>query len=124
MMTSEELLNAWNELRNAALGRGLNSKRVSPKLAKEVEREWTRYRDATLSPTLLAEFRWLPIYREVLKKVKAEGFAKDITAPKTTVEELGDSLNAVSNFAKWSAITLGVLGASYVTYQLVKGSRG
>ena len=124
-MTPDELSKAWNELRNAALGRGV-SPNVSPALAARVAREWEGWRKAHLTPGFKVAaptftYRWTKRYRSLLRAVHKEGAAKKIDLPfKTPMEELGDSF---TNFGRNIAITAGVVGGVYVIIALSRGTR-
>lgn len=125
-MTSQELSDAWNELRNAALGRG-TSPRVSPALARVVAREYEKWRrELHASPWKGDDpppwvWEQVATYRKVFAKVKAEGKAPKKELPQTPLERVGRGLETLArNFA----IGLGVFGGAYIIFALVRGTRG
>lgn len=77
-MTLSELSAAWNELRNAALGRG-TAALVSPALADEISDAYESFRawlaeqgpSADLAASVTAS-EWVELYRELAADVRAE----------------------------------------------------
>lgn len=92
-MTGLELSEAWNDLRNAALGRGVKPV-ASAALAARVGNEYERFRSwfdtehEELAPTVLPGTQaadWVERLRALTKEVKAEGIA--VREPSATFGE-------------------------------------
>lgn len=117
-MNIDELSSAWNEMRNAALGRGLKAN-VSAELAKVVAGEYERWRAARaeMGPVddVLSAFttrQWVTRYRNLVSKVQKEGIKLANVLPPTTLER------ALQGIDKWNrnfAIGLGVGAGIVVT---------
>lgn len=98
-MTLNELSEAWNELRNRTLGRGLSplvSAGLATRIANHYER-WRKYLE-TAGPLddLAASVQasdWLARYRELADAAKAEGVSlPNELAPQIT-EQLGPAVS-------------------------------
>lgn len=95
-MTIEQLSTAWNNLRNAALGRGVTPI-VSPELAIEVGTQYEAWRAyladksaaawIPLSPTSFVEDEWVQRYRALVAKVQAENVTVPDVLPPTLAEK-------------------------------------
>jgi hypothetical protein len=91
-----DLSEAWNNLRNAALGRG-TTPHVSPGLADTVGMQYERWRAyyAASGPlddvfTSYSASEWLAIYRKLVADVRAEG-VKVEALPRAPWEKITDS---------------------------------
>lgn len=118
-MTLAELSTAWNDLRNAALGRG-TAPLVSAPLALAVGRAWEGWRayydglgvSAAEVPTLSSP-EWIDRYRELAERVTAErGTAHFRAAPgiaePTFIEQAGTLVRALG-LAAAAGIALGTI---------------
>ncbi len=98
-MTIDELSEAWNELRNAALGRGTKPV-VSAELAQRVGADYDAWRDALQNnqwPTddafaSVTASRWVDRYRELLELVEGEGVKPARALPKNFIERFADGV--------------------------------
>jgi len=111
-MTLQELSDAWNELRNATLGRGVTPN-VSAPLATRVANTYERWRSWLANATPLTDIAadltaagWLDEYRQLVAAAKAEGVI--VTALPTTFGE------NVSSAAAYTGKTLAVVAAAAV----------
>lgn len=128
-MTLAELSTAWNDLRNAAFGRG-TVPRVSRALAETVGRYYEEFRawlaDAgpleELAPSVTAA-QWVGRYRALWKMLQAEGKAPalGLTLPPSWNEQIAADAEAAATAAAsaaragWGLLELGfaalVIGA-------------
>ena len=129
-MTEDELADAWNALRNSALGRGTEPN-VSPELAERVSVMYERWRKAHMEPGKPFAgptwyWRWIGRYRELLAAVEAEGAAPavDQQLPESDMEDLGTAVAVVADqvgaMAKNIAIGLGVLGVVAIGFVVLR----
>lgn len=120
-MNTAELSEAWNSLRNAALGK-TTTPNVKPALARLVAREYEAWRRQLFASPWKGDpmppWIWdqVATYRRVLAKVKAAGIRPKKTLAPTTLEELGEWSR---NFSRNLAIGLGIFGAGYVAFALI-----
>lgn len=128
-MTLDDLSKAWNELRNAALGQGLQPK-VSKGLATHVGEEYVAWRDAYQNdqwPTddmaaSLTAGRWVDRYRELLQAVEAEGVRPGYTLPKNPIEQLEGALGTAAALA---GLVLAIgLSVPFLAWAMRKGKAG
>lgn len=98
-MKITDLADAWNALRNAALGRGV-APLASPALAAKVGAEYDAFRayyestgpGTDFAPTLAAS-DWIERYRALYTALKSEGHAPTADVlPPTVLEELKKTL--------------------------------
>ncbi len=118
-MTLDELSAAWNDLRNAALGRGL-APNVPPALAANVDRQYKAWRKALIHMPAAADMLasaytrdWVSKYRRLLARVQKAGAGPQNVLPTTPFELSTDALTV---FSRNVAIGLGVAGAAMVLY--------
>lgn len=116
MTTLVEVNDAWNELHNAAFGRGV-SPLVAPALASEVERAYNAWREyyqglqssfGLMDPLLpsVELFEEIASYRRTLELVRKAGHAPAHVLPRTPLETLGD---VAETAAEW---TLGIVAVA------------
>jgi hypothetical protein len=126
-VTLNELSNAWNDLRNAALGRGTTPQVPAP-LAAKVGREWTAFRRWLAEQGVLEDIfasavsqAWVQRYRVLLAQVRAAGapVETDLALEQTPLELLKDAGAAALSFAEKLAWGLGALGALGLVFVVV-----
>ena len=128
-MTLGELTEAWNELRNSALGRGVKPN-VSPSLARRVGREHAAFRnwvrDATPVDDIITSAssrKWVQRYRKLLAQVQREGVEPSFSLPMTAMEaasHLGDTLE---RSIAWGVFGTGVGIALFILAKMGGGSK-
>ena len=118
-MSLDELSAAWNDLRNAALGRGV-APNVPPALAASVDRQYKAWRKALIHMPAAADMMasaytrdWVAKYRRLLARVQKAGAGPQNVLPTTPFEASTDFLTV---FSRNVAIGLGVAGAAVVLY--------
>jgi len=126
-VTLDELNECWNELRNAALGRGVTPN-VPPKLAKELGVEYERWKVALADANPLADAfasvsgrKWVESYRRFLKRVRKKGVEPKKTLAETPLEAVSTTVDKLSRNI---AIGAGVAGVVLVTLILYRGIGG
>lgn len=115
-MSIDELSTAWNNLRNAALGRGVTPN-VSAALANDVGTAYEQWRaylaDKTasawlpISPTSAVEDVWVQRYRLLVARVQAENVTVPDVLPPTFTEKAKDAAKDIGkNVGKDLAIAV------------------
>lgn len=127
-MTVNELSEAWNQLRNAALGRGTKPN-VSPDLAGRVAREYERWRawraDADPTDDLMASLTaraWVDRYRKILAAVQREGKGpkpENVLAV-TPVEAAMAAADRLEKSIAWGMVGTGVAIALFILARVSK----
>ncbi len=128
-MTLQELADAWNLLRNGALGRGTRPL-VSPELADEVARSYAEFRRwlqqqgplSELVPEVTAT-PWIALQRELAAKVRAQGqYAPDIVRSpiERATESVTETVTETAKAARLPVLVLG-LGALGLTWAVLRG---
>lgn len=109
-MNLQELSDAWNNLRNDALGRGTQPL-VSAALAQKVGNTYERFKvwlgNAGVIDDVLADalaHGWVDQYRDLAKSVQAEGKLKTAPLPTTFGEIVATTAQGVANLG--SAVIL------------------
>lgn len=109
-MTLTDLSDAWNVLRNAALGRGTKPI-ASPALADKIGNAYERWRKwlETASPVQdivpsATAWSWLQEYRALVAEAMAEGIKVDALP--------GQPLEAVASFASTTITTVAIAVAA------------
>lgn len=111
-MTLTEFSAAWNELRNAALGRGVQPLVPEP-LATDVGtayegfRVWVMDQPGELPVLPLSAGPWVDKHRELAARVRAYGIAVQ-ELPRTMRETLEAEASTVWTGLKWLGVALGV----------------
>ncbi len=123
----DELSDAWNNLRNAAMGRG-GAPNVSPALARRVEREYARWRnwrrDVGPIDDMFSSWstrRWVARYRDLMAKVDREGKGPEARLAMTPMEAAAVQMD---RGAVNLAIGAGVAAVTVIAIMLGKGKRG
>lgn len=128
-MNLDELSEAWNTLRNDALGQGVVPN-VGPALAKEVAREYAAWRKALKHMPAAADMMasvytrgWVTKFRRLRAKVKSSGVKVTAKLPQTPFEQ---GLIALDTFGRNIAIGAGVGGVLIIGFILATrgGRRG
>jgi hypothetical protein len=118
-MNLTELTNAWNQLRNAALGRG-TAPSVAPALAAVVGVRYERFREELGRAHVEAEYLGLPAwvyaeYNDTLRRVRAA--LPDAELPPEPAEGPVDAaLDKLSD----GVATVAVAAAAYLAWRLLK----
>lgn len=127
----DELSDAWNKLRNKALGQGL-APNVPQALADQVGREYERFREfrRTAKPETdmfldVAASKEIARYERMLAKTEAAGIVFDQHEILTSspLQKMAQNLPSPGTLARNIAIGFGVAGAVVLTWFAVKGSR-
>lgn len=126
-MTLDDLSEAWNELRNAALGRG-TAPIVPAPLAADVARQYGQWRawhaaqDALVMPHDIADgVRWIQKYRKLLSRVSSAGAQPAKVLPRGGIEA---SLEVAANLQRSVAWGLVGTGVAIALYMLSTARRG
>lgn len=118
-MTLAELSQAWNDLRNAALGRGLNPN-VKPATAELIGNAYERwrawYQKAGVSDDMVASVSAAPmveLYRKTLALAKAEG-VKVAELEQTPVERAKPAIGEVKTMVIAGSVAISLLALAYI----------
>ena len=121
-MTLEELSEAWNQLRNAALGRGITPL-VSQALAAKVAERYAAWREyytdpdfVQFGPADLSASSWVTEYRTLAARVKAEGIKLTYELPTTLPEHAGVVMDKLG----LAAIVVGVPLIFFIAYRVTR----
>ncbi len=126
-MELDELSEAWNTLRNDAIGRGV-APIVGPALAREFNTQYSAWRKALIHLPAAADMMasvytrgWVAKYRKMRAKVSASGVKATSDLARTPMEL---SLEALDKLAQNVAIGAGVGGVLLVAFMWATRRRG
>ncbi len=128
-MNLDELSEAWNTLRNDALGQGVAPK-VGPALAKRVARDYRAWRKAMMSMPAAADMmtsvytrKWVHRYRLLVQLVRDDGIKVTEPLAATPFEQ---TLSTVDTWGRNVAIGAGIGGILLIGFILATrgGNRG
>ncbi len=132
MTTVQQLSNAWNELRSAALGRGMSRPAgVSSELADEVGRSWEEWRawltaqgalaEAQREITLIGEGReWADRYEALAAQVTRATGKRLPSAPSSPIEQTAQQI--ATKLTPWAMLLFAGAGV-VIAAKLLSGVR-
>lgn len=127
-MNLQELSDAFNALRNDALGRGTQPL-VSAALATKVGNTVDRFKNYLSGASVLDDITadatahgWVDEYRSLATAVKAEGIKLTAPLPTTFGEVVATTATATAHFAQTAIIVLAAVGVPLL-YLMMGGGR-